>query len=429
MSNVFEQGTMLDTVQGQKVRIERCISRGSRGVIYGVTVDGERKLLRWFLPAEDLKEQWDRTMEKVQRGISVRCAYWPEDLTEIGDGGFGYLTRLQIRDGKRMLDCASGAVTFSSFGEKIRLAVNLVRAFRKIHELGYCFNHNEMDIEFKPTDFSVLLTDTEAIVPIGTRLTVNGSPRYCAPEVVQEDFRPGIETDLYTLGIALMMLFCNCHPLEGRRCLVPILTPEAEQALYIQTPVFLFDRENKDNRPHPMMHRGVESVWNALPGYMKELFHRLFDQEGLRNPQGRPREEEWLRVLCRMKNDHIRCSCGNEIYLSEQGSNPCRRCGKPLPKLARLVLPEYVMPVVKDRDLYRCQLGEWEFHKMLEKLARVEESEKNHAVLCLKNTGSSDWTAYTPSGAEKTVKQGETVPILHGIRVIVEGVELRIEAG
>ena len=89
--------------------------------------------------------------------------------------------------------------------------------------------------------------------------------------------------------------------------------------------------------------------------------------------------------------------------------------------------PEYAMPIVKDRKLYRCQLGPCERGRMMEAAVLVVEDSQKPGALRLKNTSGAAWTAFTPSGAQKTVKQEETVPVMPGIAIFIDGVELRIE--
>lgn len=427
MSNAFEPGRILRSLKGQEIRIEALCSEGGLGAAYDVTVSGEKKILRWFKPGgRDLTDLWNKTREKMERGVPGAFVFWPEDMTECLETGFGYVIRPELRDSVPFRRLMEGNYAFPSWREAINVAINLVAAFSQLHRAGWCFDEHSADFCFSTRNGRVLFTETETIVPVGTEVRLCSMKRFCAPELLLGAGAPGVPADRYAMGIYLFCLFCGGHPLEGRRHLVPILTPEVERTLYAEEPLFLFDREDDANRPHAVIQRGVEGRWRALPPYIQELFCRLFDGQGLRAPDRRPSEEEWVRALCRMKNDRIACGCGNETFLADRETAVCSQCGKPLPRVARLVLPEYSVPLVKDRSIYRCQLGSCELSRMLEKLIKVVSNDRQTELL-LKNTSGAEWTAYTPSGGRKLVGPDEVVPVRDGITFYIGDVELRIE--
>ena len=424
--NTWEQGTILHSVKDRTICIDRLCTEGTMGAVYDVTVEGEKRILRWFRGDRGLEALWESTREKMEAGAPSKSFFWPEDMTDFSEAGFGYVTRPEMKDGISFHEVLRGSYTFPGRREMCNVALNLAISFGMLHRGGFCMDLHGGDFRFSSRSGLVLFSDTEAIVPLGKKRQVRCPIRYCAPEVLKEGSAPGVETDRYVLGIYLFSLFCRCHPLEGMRQLVPLVTPQVERELYAENPLFLFDRENGENRPHPVIHRGVSACWNSLPGYIQDLFHRLFGQAGLASPEDRPSEEEWIRALCRMKNDWFPCTCGQESLAWGLENPACERCGKPLPRFTRLILPEYAMPVVKDRKLYRCQLGDCEWTRMLETPVRVVEDPQKPG-LRLKNTSGKEWGARTPSGAEKTVLPEELVPAMPGITLYIDGVEVRIE--
>ena len=428
MSDAFAPNTVLHSVKGQEIRVDCHCSEGSRLAVYDVTVNGEKKQLRWFKESfgwERLERLWNSTHEKMEAGVPGRFVFWPEDMTELSEHGFGYVTRPDMKDGISFREVLDGRYTFSSIGERINVGLNLALALYQLHNTGYCLENNCTEFWFSTRNSSVLFPETESIVPIGSSKE-SAAEKYCPPELLLRQSPSGVESDRYGLAMCLFLLLCGSHPLEGMRHLVPVLTPEVEQRLYAEEPLFLFDRENGENRPHPVIHRGVEGKWNGIPGYVQELFHRTFGQQGLQDPASRPSEGEWIAALCCMKNDRISCACGREIIGWEKAGCTCSRCGKPVPRIARLVFPAFVMPLVKGRKVYRCFLGAENPMVMPQPVAVVVEDEQRPGNLRLKNLGN-EWTAYTPSGAEKKVQREETVPVMPGITIFMEGTETKIE--
>lgn len=427
MSNVFEPGRILHTVKGQEIRIERLWSEGRLGAAYEVTANGEKRILRWFKPeGQNLTELWNATREKLDRGAPGSFVVWPEDLTACTEAGFGYLVRPEQKDWVPFHHVPEDIYGFPSWRETINVAINLAAAFSQLHRAGWCFREHSGAFSFSTRNSRVTFTETETLVPMGAPFCADSPMRYSAPELLLGTAAPGVETDRYAMGVYLFGLFCHSHPLEGRRHLVPILTPEVEQNLYAEAPVFLFDPEDDSNRPHSVLHRGAEGRWKALPPYIQELFHRLFGRQGLQTPAGRPSEEEWVRALCRMKNDRLTCGCGKEHFVGGRETITCGRCGKPLPRVPRLILPEYAVPLVRDRSIYRCQLGPCELSRMLEKGIRVVTNEKKTDLL-LKNISGREWIGRTRSGDARVVKPEEVVPVMDGITFEIDGVTLRIE--
>lgn len=427
MTNVFEPGHVLQSLQGKEIRIETLLAREDRDGVYSIVHDGEKKLLRWYgagREPEELDRLREQLREKMDRGNPGKAFFWPEDLTDLTEEGFGYVTDPEPEKTVTFQELREGKFSFSGWSERLRASIRLVEAFSGLHRLGFCFRDFSGELVFSPDGNALRFPETGELVPIDGKQAAESPSPYHAPEV-REGGNPGLETDRYAMAAWLFFLLCQGHPLEGRRLQVPLLTEEEERAVYGLDPVFVFDPERQENRPHPLLQPGVEERWNRLPAYTQNLFCRAFGQDAMKAPELRPGETEWLKCLCRMKNDRIGCECGNVLFAANRKICTCNRCGKPVKVTARLVLPEYAMPAEKGLSIHRCQLGDCPESRLPEKVALVELTRSGEPVL--KNISGMDWDARTPSGARKTVRHEETVPVRDGIVLYIDGMELRME--
>ena len=91
MALIFEPGTVLKTIQGNDIHIDSLHTECGRGVIYQVTVNGQRKAFKWCTSSpldNDFYSFWLRTKEKAERGAPCESILWPEDITELSNDGF-----------------------------------------------------------------------------------------------------------------------------------------------------------------------------------------------------------------------------------------------------------------------------------------------------------------------------------------------------
>ena len=237
------------------------------------------------------------------------------------------------------------------------------------------------------------------------------------------------------MSIILFILFCMNHPLEGKRSLVPCLSPELQKKLYGSEPIFIMDPQNKENAPDPRVHANPLAVWPCLPDYVRELFLQSFSKQAFEIPNKRPKELDWIKVLVRFRSEIVACpicqknGSYNDIFTQNGQSCRCDRCGSQIHIPFRLEFSEYSVPAIYDSRIYRCQLGPCNADEALKPFARIAYNDPTRPnSLSIKNLTEGVWNAVTPSGKDKHVKSKEFIPLIDGIKFVIKNEEIAIKA-
>ncbi len=434
MSELLSPGFTIRTVHGRTVTIERYLGDGGQGTVYRVDYDGEPKALKWYKKAglgSDPKAFRQNLVDNVDHGSPSKEFLWPIDVTEYhpdGDGLFGYIMDLK-RDGyHEVTDYMLRTVTFKSYKTAIDASLAIISAFRILHNQGYSYQDlNDGNFFINPKTGKVQIADNDNVAPDGARTGIIGKPRYIAPEVVQGKTRPNSRSDPHSMAVILFILFCMCHPLEGKRSLVPCMTPQLQTKLYGTEALFMMDPNNHDNAPDPNVHGNVLAVWQYLPDYMQELFLKAFSQEALQNPAHRPKELDWIRSLVRFRSEVVLCRCGNEIFTNGGKPCSCEACGAKLNLPFRLEFSDYAVPAIYDTRIYRCQLGPCNAADALEPVARIIAKKDDPTQLGIRNLSGRSWNAVTPSGKSKKVAPDDVIPLIDGISFTINNETITIK--
>ena len=172
-----------------------------------------------------------------------------------------------------------GRVKFSSYRTVIDACLNIVDAYRKLHNVGYSYQDlNDGNFLINPENGKVLICGNDNVAPSGMELGIIGKPRYLAPEVVIGKSKPNIQTDIFSMAVILYILFCNNHPLEGKISLENALTSDIQKQIYGSEPLFIMDPNDKRNGPDPVANKNSIMIWKCLPSYMKDIFIKAFSK-------------------------------------------------------------------------------------------------------------------------------------------------------
>lgn len=421
----FEPGKVLQTNFGSPITIESYIKGGGQGDVYKVTYDGKSKALKWYKPGalKDPNAFYENLEKNVKKGSPDKAFLWPEAVTEKTEGSFGYIMDLRPEGYHELTNVfvSSGGGGFTSFKAVVEAGIRIVSAFRNIYKIGYSYQDmNSGNFFINPQTGDVLICDNDNVAPNGTYTGIVGTPQYMAPEIVMGKSTPNTHTDEFSLAVVLFMLLCASHPLEGEHWVVPCLTPEIEKKLYGSDALFIFDPNDKANRPVKGVHNNVLKRWDFLPQYLKDVFIEAFSQEAIANPNKRVKYLNWLKALVRFQSDIVRCpSCGNEIFITDASSTKCDRCHKLFEVKHTLKLYDYSVTAAKNTRIYKCQLGVCNADEALTPIALVVAKNDDPNVLGLRNMTKSIVVGTTPSGKTNQVKPGEVIPLKAGIRVKV----------
>ena len=419
---VFESNTEIKTSFGEPIRIIKYLASGGQGDVYLVEYAKEKKALKWYKPAalKNPNAFYANLKANVEKGSFGDAFLWPEAITEVVGGSFGYVMNLRP-EGYYDLSKILGSKTcnFSSFQAAVEACIEIVNAFRLLHNEGYSYQDlNDGNFFIDPATGKVLICDNDNVAFNGTNTGILGKPKYMSPEIVtgKGGVLPNTQSDRYSLAAILFLILFMAHPLEGERFFGEIcITDALAEKIYGSDPLFIFDPEGR-NKPADKI-----SIcrWKFMPNYLKEAFLKAFSQEALKNPDRRLRELDWLKVLVRFRSDIAKCSCGNEVFIQNANTTICDACRNPVPVKYSIKLPGYSISAVKGSRVYRCQLGTCNADEALNPVALVVAKPDNPDVLGLKNMSGKTLNAVTPSGNTRLVQPKETIPFKTGISVEV----------
>ncbi len=430
MSDILPKGFTLKTIFGETITIDEYINEGGQGVVYLVNFNGQKKALKWYKKEALGKEPQD-FYENLKRNVIRKSPskefLWPLEITEWVDGTFGYVMDLRPSGYYELTDFMLTHVRFKSFKTAIDASLQIISAFRILHNAGYSYQDlNDGNFFINPDTGKVLICDNDNVAEDGAETGIIGKPRYMAPEIVMGKNKPNSLSDRFSMTVILYILFCLNHPLEGKRYYVSALDSVRQEKLYGSEPLFMMDPNDQGNGPHPVLNKNSITIWNCLPDYMRALFIKSFSQEALHKPVARPKEIEWIKTLTRFRSEIVECECGNEIFTQNGKPCACDKCGKIAQIPFRLELSEYSIPAVKGSRLYRCQLGVCNEKDALNPILAVIEKKSQPGVFGIVNKTEKHWNAITSKGEPKKVAAGERIPLKDGITFTIEDEKITI---
>lgn len=425
MGEGLAAGAKIQTMLNQEVVIGQWLGGGGQGDVYKVTYNGQQKALKWYKPngmGQNKNAFYENIKDNVIRRSPSPEFVWPIDVTKWVDGSFGYVMDLIPAEYKEVTEYMLVNARMESFKTIIDAALHIVSAFRILHNNGYSYQDlNDGNFFIEPKSGKVLICDNDNVAPNNTDTGIIGKPRYIAPEIVLRKNMPDKFSDRFSMSVIIYILFCLNHPLEGKRSLVPALTPELQEKLYGSEALFMMDPNDKSNAPDRVVHKSSLSVWPCLPDYMKALFLKAFSQRAMTTPSARPTELEWLETLVRFRSDIVNCPCGNEIFVQNGTPCKCDVCGR-MPRIPfRLEFPNYSIPGLAGTRIYRCQAGSCDADEALEPMGQIIAKKDVPGVLGLRNRGKNSWNAITSKGAARKVMPGDVIPLKDGIQFTIKG--------
>ena len=447
------KGIIIPTDRLKNVKILEEIGNGGQGTVYKVEYDGEIKALKWYHDStfvvykqdtegnyikneegkkiidqqaskEAKKNFYDNLKNNIEHGSPSPEFLWPQDITKEVEGTFGYIMDLRPVQYIELSKLLIGKkYKFNSYLTKVDAMINLVNAFRVFHNKGYSYQDlNDGNFFFNPDTGEILICDNDNASYAGRNTGILGKCRFMAPEVVLGQKMPDTMTDRFSMAVILFFILFRSHPLEGAAATPPCLTPTIERIIYGKKPIFVFDSEDKSNRPLKQIAQHSAIIWNRTPVYVQDAFKKAFDKKAMQYDNnlnkygsGRLSEKEWLDVLIHFRNAIIRCSnpaCKKEEFFT--GNPVCSKCGKPLPIVNAIRLSKYGIAIHKDLKLFKSQLGTCSDDTTTKIVAEVCVISGYYG---LKNTSGETWNCTTSTGANRDLQSGESMPVKAGIKV------------
>ena len=412
-------GDFIKMKSGGEAEVLAEFGSGGQGTVYKVSYNDKEYALKWY--HKDVfkgNEQafYKNLEENIMNGAPTENFLWPLYLTEVYGGVFGYLMEIRPEGYHELTEFFVGnknqsQIRFKSFKAIANAAINIIQAFRELHNRGYSYQDiNNGNFFINPKNGNVLICDNDNVSPFGENLGILGKQRYMAPEVVTGG-DPDKQSDRFSLAVILFRLLFINHPLEGKRSTPPCMTKELERRYYGEEPVFVYDPKDTRNRPVHGTDKNLRTFWPVYPNYIRELFERAFSNDVMLKKAPRIIEKEWLDAFIHFKACIVECPyCKEETFIVDQGKNSCIECKKTLQvpnaiKFNVVTIPLYPGTRVM---LWHADSSQNDINSVLGKVVR---NPKDPNLYGLKNVSNISWTINLPNGTQRLLEPGKVVPI------------------
>ncbi|MCD8221789.1 MAG: hypothetical protein LUD07_06295 [Clostridiales bacterium] len=423
MDGLLKTGTILASESGNKYVVQKLLGAGGQGEVYDVENGGRHYALKWYFKNSATSEQKHILDNLIAKGSPDASFLWPEDLIYPSQGtSFGYIMALRPKNYKSIVDLMKRRVD-PSFYTICRAAFNLTKGYQKLHAMGYSYRDISFgNMFFDPDNGDVLICDNDNVSVNGRDDSgVLGTPGFMAPEIVLGKAKPSRNTDLHSLAVLLFYMFMVNHPLNGRlEANIKCMDILAMERLYGTDPVFIFDPDDKRNRPVAGIHDNAKIYWDLYPEDFKELFTQVFTV-GLKSPNRRVTENKWLEAIANLMSGIIICpNCGAEVFYDERkeqlgAAHICWGCSHTITVPAKLVIGKQKILLsagtkLKSHHIY----GDFDMDTAV---GTVVQNPKNPSLWGIRNEDKVNWTYEKADGKQIPVAVGRSAGIAPGVKI------------
>lgn len=423
MDGLLKSGTILTSESGNKYVVKKLLGAGGQGEVYDVENGGKHYALKWYYKKTATTMQKNILDNLVAKGKPDSSFLWPEDLIYKSAGEpFGYIMQLRPSNFKSIVDLMKRKAE-PSFYTLCKAAYNVTKGYQKLHEMGYSYRDISFgNLFFDPDTGDVLICDNDNVSVNGKDdSSVYGTPRFMAPEIVLGKAKPSRNTDLFSLAVLLFYMFMLNHPLEGRlEAEIKCMDIHAMNKLYGTNPVFIFDPNNKTNRPVKGYQDNAIIYWDLYPENLKALFTQAFTV-GIASPNRRVTENKWLEIFANLMSGLITCpNCGAEVFYDEAKeqmsvAHMCWGCQGTVAVPAKVVIGRNKVLLLADTKLYAHHV--YNNNDMDTVVGSVVQNPKNPNLWGIRNEDKVNWTYEKADGTQIPVAQGRSAAIAAGAKI------------
>lgn len=423
MDGLLKAGTILTSESGNKYVVEKLLGAGGQGEVYDVENGGQHFALKWYYPRTATSQQKAILENLISKGKPDDTFLWPEDLIVRRPGEpFGYIMALRPKNFRSIVELMKRKAE-PSFYMLCKAAFNLTKGYQKLHAMGYSYRDISFgNVFFDPDTGAVLICDNDNVSVNGKDdSSVYGTPRFMAPEIVLGKAKPSRNTDLFSLAVLLFYMFMMNHPLEGKlEADIKCMDIHAMNRLYGTNPVFIFDPDNKTNRPVRGYQDNALIYWDLYPESLKKLFTQAFTA-GISSPNRRVTENKWLDTFANLMSGIAICPhCGAEVFYDQSKANvgiahTCWGCQSSVPIPAKLVTDRSCVLLNRETKLYSHHL--YGDSNMETVVGSVVQNPKNPNLWGIRNEDKVNWTYIKADGNQIPVAIGRSAGIAAGAKI------------
>ncbi len=423
MDGLLKSGTILASESGNKYVVKQLLGAGGQGEVYDVENGGKHFALKWYYRHTATTAQKEILENLIAKGSPDDSFLWPEDLIYKHSGEpFGYIMELRPKNYRSIVDLMKRKAE-PSFYTLCKAAFNLTKGYQKLHAMGYSYRDISFgNLFFDPDTGNVLICDNDNVSVNGKDdSSVYGTPRFMAPEIVLGKAKPSRNTDLFSLAVLLFYMFMMNHPLEGKlEAEIKCMDIHAMNKLYGTNPVFIFDPDNKSNRPVRGYQDNALIYWDLYPENLKSLFTQAFTA-GLASPNRRVTENKWLETFANLMSGIVTCpNCGVELFYDkvkeEMGvAHICWNCQSTVAIPAKLVTDKSCVILTQDTKIHSHHIyGDFDMETVI---GFVVQNPKNPNLWGIRNEDKVNWTYEKADGTQIPVAIGRSAGIVAGAKI------------
>lgn len=417
----FKKNDVITIGENEKMIVEDFLGEGGQGEVYLVTYKGKKCALKVY-KSEESRDFRYNLKNNIDRGAPSEDFLWPKLLIDFDSGKIGYLMDLRPQNFVSFVSYLTGKNKFKDTGTMLKWCIELCIAFKKLHEKGYSYQDlNDGSFFLDKDTGALLICDNDNVTADKKNLGVLGKMRYMAPEIVRGEAMPDVHSDRFSLAVILFMALCLGNPYEGERLKnYDIIDENAEYELFGKTPVFVYHKTDKSNRPIRGYHTSVLKRWAYIPIYVKEAFHRTFVDGLTDRENGRTTELEWIKLLTRYRDELITCpKCGYSYiygFAEKKKYITCPACGSQTKEVSILRVGKSSIVLDLGKMIYESHIDKYSslYNKPI---GKVIANKNNPSLWGIKLNLEEDIEIKDGFGNIRQIVKDGVIPIIKDLKI------------